>query len=175
MPLRTRTATPLTGVETGYDPVKEKTDMQGTRLNDAITVTGQLTEEQLKQAVQEGFRSVLNLCAPEEESVLPGEKEKAEGVGLVYVNIPVRKAAISDDLTTRVLSEIDRLPKPVLLHCASGMRASAMGFMHGATRQGLSAEKAMEQAHALGFDCSSEPQIKQFFEHYVDSHQSGSV
>lgn len=145
--------------------------MQGTKLSDAITVTGQVTEEQLKQAAQEGFHSVLNLRAPDEEGVLPGEKEKAEEAGLSYVNIPVRKETISNDLTAWVLSEIDRLPKPALIHCASGMRAGAMGFMHMATRQGLSAKQAMEQAQALGFDCSSEPQLKQFFERYVDSHQ----
>ena len=149
--------------------------MQGTQLNNAITIIGQMTEEELKQAAQEGFHSVLNLRAPEEEGVLPDEKEKAEATGLFYVNIPVRKAEISDALTTEVLSEIDRLPKPALIHCATGMRAGAMGFMHMATRQGLSAVKAMEQAHALGFDCSSEPQLKKFFEQYVDSHHSEPV
>ena len=134
-----------------------------------------LQKEQLNKAAQDGFRSVLNLRAPNEEGVLPEEKEIAEDAGLSYRNIPVRKEEISDALTIRVLAEIDTLPKPALIHCASGMRAGAMAFMHLATRQGLSAEEAMGKAQSLGFDCSSEPQLKQFFEHYVDSHHSDTV
>ena len=45
-----------------------------------------------------------------------------------------------------------------------------MAFMHMATRHGLSAEDAMAKAQALGFDCNSEPQLKAFFEQYVDAH-----
>ena len=146
--------------------------MQGAKVSDEITVTGQLSAPQLKEAHEEGFHSMLNLRAPEEEGFPADEKEQAEAAGLTYVNIPVRKTEISDDLTTRVLSAIDRLPKPALIHCATGMRAGAMAFMHMATRGGLSAEQAMEKAQAMGFDCNSEPQRKQFFEHYVDAHSS---
>ena len=146
--------------------------MQGTKVSDEITVTGQVSASQLREAYEQWFRSVLNLRAPEEEGILADEQEQAETAGLTYVNIPVRKTEISDDLTTRVLAEIDSLPKPALIHCATGMRAGAMAFMHMATRGGLSAEQAMEQAQAMGFDCNSEPQLKQFFEHYVDAHSS---
>ena len=144
--------------------------MQGIKLSEEITVTGQLTEEQIKQAAQEGFHSVLNLRAPEEEGVLSREKEIAQGAGLSYLNIPVLKKEINDELTTNVLFEIDSLPKPALIHCASGIRAGAMAFMHRATREGLSAEEAMSKAQSLGFDCSSEPELKQFFEHYINAH-----
>lgn len=144
--------------------------MEGTKLSEDVTVTGQVTPEQLRQAAQEGFHSVLNLRAPEEEGVLADEKAVAEKAGLSYVNLPVRKTEISDALATQVLTEIDNLPKPALIHCASGMRAGAMAFMHMATRQGLSAEDAMAKAQALGFDCNSEPQLKAFFEQYVDAH-----
>ena len=146
--------------------------MEGTKLSEDVTVTGQVTPEQIQQAAKEGFRSVLNLRAPEEEGVLAEEKAISEKAGLSYVNIPVRKTEISDELTTRILSEIDGLPKPTLIHCASGMRAGAMAFMHMATRQGMSAADAMQKAQALGFDCNSEPQLKEFFEHYVDAHRS---
>lgn len=149
--------------------------MQGTKVSDDIMVAGQVTEEEIRQASQEGFRSILNLRAPEEDGVLAQEREKVEAAGLSYINIPVRKTEISDDLTTRVLSEIDKLPKPALIHCGTGMRAGAMAFMHMATRQGLTADKAMGQAHSLGFDCNSEPQLKQFFEHYVNAHSAKSA
>jgi len=28
----------------------------------------------------------------------------------------------------------------------------------------------MDKAHSHGFDCSSEPELKQFFEHYIGTH-----
>jgi len=148
--------------------------MEGKKINDNITVTGQVTKDELKQAANEGFKSILNLRASGEEGFMPDEEKQAEAAGLTYVNIPVKKEEISDELTTRVLKQIDGLPKPVLVHCASGMRAGAMAFMHLATREGLTAEEAMEKAQAVGFDCSSEPQLKKFFESYVDAHSQKS-
>ena len=144
--------------------------MEGMKVNEQITVAGQIAPEQLKQAAQEGFKSVLNLRAADEEGYLPDERQRAEAAGLQYANIPVKKEEISDELTMGVLKEIDELPKPVLIHCASGMRAGAMAFMHMATREGMSAEAAMKRAQESGFDCNSEPQLKQFFQHYVETH-----
>ncbi len=144
--------------------------MEGMKVNEQITVTGQIAPEQFEEAAQQGFKSVLNLRAPDEEGYLPDEAQRAEAAGLHYSSIPVKKEEISDELTTGVLKEIDELPKPVLVHCASGMRAGAMAFMHMATREGMSAEKAMSRAQESGFDCNSEPQLKQFFQHYVETH-----
>lgn len=148
--------------------------MEGKRINDQITVAGQIAPEQLKQAAQEGFKSVLNLRASGEEGFLPDEEKQAKAAGLTYVNIPVKKEEISDELTSQVLKEIDELPKPVLVHCASGMRAGAMAFMHMATREGMRAKEAMGKAQDAGFDCNAEPQLKEFFEQYVDAHSKQS-
>ena len=137
-------------------------------------MTGQVTPDDLQTAAKDGFKSVLNLRAPDEEGYLPDEKEKAEAAGLRYVNIPVKKEAINDELTTKVLAEIDNLPKPALIHCASGMRAGAMTMMNIATRSGMNAKDAMDKAQSMGFDCSSEPELKAYFEQYVDSHQKAS-
>jgi len=148
--------------------------MEGKKINDNITVMGQVTKDELKQAANEGFKSVLNLRASGEEGFMPDEEKQAEAAGLTYVNIPVKKEEISDELTSQVLKEIDGLPKPVLVHCASGMRAGAMACMHMATREDMTADEGMTKAQAIGFDCNSEPQLKQFFEHYVDSHTRAS-
>lgn len=145
--------------------------MQGRKVNDDITVAGQITPADLQDAADAGFRSVLNLRAPLEDGFLADEPQLAANAGLRYANIPVTKDALNDDLTTQVLSEIDSLPKPLLVHCAAGMRAGAMALMNVATRSRMSAKQAMEKAQAMGFDCNSEPELKAYFEHYVDSHQ----
>ena len=47
------------------------------------------------------------------------------------------------------------------------MRSGAMAFMNIATRQGMSAEEALEKGKKMGFDCDAYPAKKKFFKHYV--------
>ncbi|WP_232432281.1 hypothetical protein [Chamaesiphon minutus] len=84
--------------------------------------------------------------------------------------MPVKPDGMSDELTDRVLQEIERLPKPALIHCKSGMRSGLMTLMYVATEQGLNAEKATAMGKQNGFDYDSNPQMKQFLEHYVSEH-----
>ena len=88
--------------------------MEGKKINDNITVTGQITPEMLKQAANEGFKSILNLRASGEEGFMSDEGKQAEAAGLTYLNIPVKKEEISDELTSQVLKEIDGLPNKIV-------------------------------------------------------------
>jgi uncharacterized protein (TIGR01244 family) len=145
------------------------------RINDQLAVAmGQVTPEQLQQAAQEGFKSVLNLRSPNEEGFLSNEQQQAEKAGLKYVNIPVQPDGMSDELADQVLQEIDQLPKPALTHCKSGMRSGAMTLMYVAIQQGMTADEAMQKGKQMGFDCDSSPPMKQFFEHYVSEHAKAS-
>ncbi|BDI20780.1 hypothetical protein ANSO36C_65820 (plasmid) [Nostoc cf. commune SO-36] len=144
------------------------------KINNELTVAGQVTSEQLQQAVNEGYKSVLNLRSPDEQGFISNEQQQAQALGLHYVNIPVKPNEISDELTTEVLEQIDQLPKPALIHCASTMRAGLMAFMNVATRQGMTPEQVFEKAAAAGFDCSANPQMKQFLEHYVSTHSQAN-
>lgn len=138
------------------------------QINDNISIAmGQPTPEDLQQAAQEGYKSVLNLRSPQEEGALSDEQQHAETAGLRYVNLPVRPDALSQEQTDQVMQQIDQLPKPLLAHCKSGLRSGAMALMYLATREGLSAETAMAKGKQMGFDCESSPQMKQFFQQYV--------
>ena len=157
-----------------FYPSRETVMENVKKISDDLTVAGQVSLEQLKQAAQEGFKSVLNLRAPEEKGFLYNEQQLAEAVGLCYVNIPVRLEEINNELATEILKQIDKLPKPVLMHCASEMRASAMALMSVATRQGLTPQQAFEKASEIGFARSAPLQLKQFFEHYVSNYWKSS-
>ena len=120
------------------------------KINDDLTIAGQVTPEQLRQVAQEGFKSVLNLRSPDEEGFLSNEQQQAEALGLYYVNIPVKFEAINDEIAARVLMQTNKLPKPTLVHCDSAMRAAAIVLMHIATRQGATLRQAFKQAEQLG-------------------------
>ncbi len=134
--------------------------------------TVQLSAQQLQQAAQEGYKSVLNLQSPQEEGFLEDEAERAKTAGLDYINIPVKPDSINKELADRVLQQIDLLPKPLLAHCKSGLRSAAFSLMYIATQEGLSAEEAMEKGKQMGFDCTQSPDMKEFFCQYVSQHQS---
>lgn len=145
--------------------------MEVKKINEQLTVAGQVTPEQLQQAAAEGYKSVLNLRSPDEQGFVQDEQQQVEAAGLQYVNIPVKPNEMTNELTAQVLEQIDNLPKPALIHCASSMRAGAMAFMNVATRQGMTPEQVFEKAGEVGFDCNANPQIKQFLENYVSTHQ----
>lgn len=144
------------------------------KINDQIAIAGQVSLASLQEAAQEGYKSVLNLRSPEEEGFLSQEQQEAEALGLDYVNIPVKVDTLTEAQTTDILGQIDHLPKPALIHCASAMRAGAMALMNVATRQGMTAEQAFEKAEEIGFDCSAHPEMKAFFKDYVDKHSQMS-
>jgi uncharacterized protein (TIGR01244 family) len=120
------------------------------KINNELTIAGQLTSEQLQQIAQEGFKSVLNLRSPDEEGFLHNEQQQAENLGLYYINIPVKVEAINLEIAAQVLTQIDELAKPALIHCNSAMCAAAMVLMHIATRQGVNLNQVFKQAEQLG-------------------------
>ncbi|PSB00495.1 beta-lactamase hydrolase domain-containing protein [Merismopedia glauca] len=144
------------------------------QISDDLSVASQVTPEQLQQVATKGFRSVLNLRSPQEEGFLTNEPQQVASLGLEYTNIPVNPSEINDALATEILQKIDELPKPTLIHCASGLRAGAMAFMHLATSENLNPEQVFAKAGELGFDCSSNPQLKQFLTNYILQHSSSS-
>lgn len=144
------------------------------KVNDEFAVAGQVTPAQLQQAATEGYKSVLNLRSPEEQGFLNDEAQQAAAVGLEYINIPVNPNGMTDELTDNVLAQIDTLPKPTLIHCASSMRAGAIALMDVAIRQNMTAEQAFEKAAQVGVDFDANPAIKQFVEHYVSTHSKES-
>lgn len=120
------------------------------KINNQLTIAPQLSLEQLKQIAQEDFKSVLNLRSPDETGFLSSEQQEAESLGLFYINIPVNLEAINNDVITEVLKQINQLPKPILVHCDSAIRAAALVLIYIDTQQGSTLEQACNKAKQLG-------------------------
>lgn len=120
------------------------------KINDDLAISGQITIEQLPQIAEDGFKSILNLRSTDEPGVLLDEESKAEQLGLEYTNLPFQVETVSDEIIIRVLQQIHRLPKPVLVHCDNAIRAAAISLIYISTRQGATLEEAFSQASRLG-------------------------
>jgi uncharacterized protein (TIGR01244 family) len=131
------------------------------KISDDLSAAGQLTPEQLQQAASDGFKSVINLRSPDEQGFLSDEQQQAEAAGLKYANIPLKPTEANHELTKAALAEIADLPKPILIHCAAGARASGIALIANAIQEGLTYEQITQKAADLGISLE-QPHLKQF-------------
>lgn len=149
--------------------------MQDTvRINDRFSVAKFAPEaDQIRQAAQEGFRSLINMQTDDEDKTLKMKPEdegrRAEEAGLTYLHHPVDGEKLSDDVVDAFRRKATDLPAPVLVHCASGKRSGAFVMMHIAREQWMSGEEVIEKAEELGFECDT-PELEKFVKDYVNSH-----
>jgi uncharacterized protein (TIGR01244 family) len=133
------------------------------QVSNDFSVSGQVTPEELKQAAEEGFKSVLNLRSANEKDVLTDEYQHAVTVGLDYANVALQPTSADEDLVNQALAEIDKLPKPVLLHCGGGLRAGAIALIATAIKEDFTLEQLITKAEEIELSLE-QPHLKQFIE-----------
>ncbi len=131
------------------------------RVSEQLSAAGQLTPDQLQQAEQQGFKSVLNLRSPGEAGYLSDEQQQSEAAGLQYASVPLTPSEPNQELVEKALQEIERLPKPVLVHCGAGARAGAIALIATAVQDNLTYEQIVQQAQELELNLD-QPHLKQF-------------
>jgi uncharacterized protein (TIGR01244 family) len=131
------------------------------KVNDDLSIAGQISSKELNQLAIGGFKSVLNLRSPDENGFFHDEKQEAQIVGLEYTNIPLSSKEPNQELTAQVIQAIENLPKPILIHCAGGARAGGIALIAEAIQGGLTYEQIAQKANELGINLE-QPHIKQF-------------
>lgn len=101
-----------------------------------------------------GGATVINLRRESEMDKYVGyhEYRYAGQLGLDYVHVPMGASTMTRAEVEQVSDAIESTQGPVLMHCASGTRASALLATHLATREGMSLGEAMHAAAPLGLD-----------------------
>ncbi|WP_373270773.1 glutathione S-transferase N-terminal domain-containing protein [Nostoc sp. T09] len=133
------------------------------KVSEELSSAGQVTPEQLQQAAKQGFKSVLNLRSPNEQGFLHEEQQHAQAAGLNYANIAINPSEANQELVEKAIWEIDNLPKPVLVHCAAGARATAISLIAIASQQKLTPEEIKLKAQELGLNLD-QPHLQQFLQ-----------
>jgi len=94
-------------------------------LDNGMLIGPQPSEDHLRQAKQDGIKTVIDLRMPSETST-PNAELVARS-GLDYVNIPVNKASLSSDQVDALERAMQDKEGPFLIHCATGARAALLG------------------------------------------------
>lgn len=131
------------------------------KVSDDFSAGGQPTPEDLKNLVERGYRSVVNLRSPSETGTSEEEQQQAEALGLQYVHVPLQSTTADPELTAKVLSEVEELPTPVYFHCGAGARAGALALITLATQENLSREQVLAKAQELDIS-PDQPHLQQF-------------
>lgn len=129
-------------------------------------VTAQPTEAGLKVASGLGIRSIICLrdateaANPPYLAFDPQEDMTLTAFGMSFVNIPFPHSPTDPKLNIpqdqfniragAVLAVLNQLPQPILMHCSSGDRASALWAVHLIVDCGLSTDAAITYAKMSG-------------------------
>ncbi|MCB1985631.1 MAG: protein tyrosine phosphatase family protein [Burkholderiales bacterium] len=107
-----------------------------------------------------GFRTVIDMRTVNEGT--REEKALVEGAGMVYVNIPMTVANLSNEHLEAFKNAMDKSPKPILVHCGSGNRAGAIWASY-LISQGTDLEEALAEGRKAGMRPPLEEKVRALF------------
>jgi uncharacterized protein (TIGR01244 family) len=126
------------------------------KLDDNISVAGQIAPEDIAEAARQGFTYIIN-NRPDGEA--PGQPSGAEmeaaakAAGLGYAAIPITHAGFSEAQVIAMGKALDEATGPVLAFCRSGTRSTLVWALARA-RAGDNAPELAAKAAAAGYDLS---------------------
>jgi protein tyrosine phosphatase (PTP) superfamily phosphohydrolase (DUF442 family) len=113
------------------------------KVDDQFITGGQPTEEQLRAAAAEGFRTVINLAPIDPRYSLDDEPGLVRSLGMAYHHLPVAwdQPTVGDFAAfERVMGELPA--GRTLIHCAANFRVTAFYSLYAQKHLGWSAAQA---------------------------------
>jgi protein tyrosine phosphatase (PTP) superfamily phosphohydrolase (DUF442 family) len=106
-------------------------------IDDTLSTSGQPSEAQIRALAGEGFNVIINLGLHDDPRYsLKEEKSLVEGLGMVYVHIPVQfDAPRKDDLLAFFQTMEMHKDKKIHIHCAANKRVTAFLGLYRAIKQ----------------------------------------
>jgi uncharacterized protein (TIGR01244 family) len=126
------------------------------KIDDRISVFGQITPEDVADAAAQGFTTIVNNRPEEEEPGQPtGDaiREAAREAGVAYVAIPITHAGFSVPQVDAMRKALGEAKGPVLAFCRSGTRSTLLWALASAA-DGEDADVLARKAASAGYDVS---------------------
>jgi uncharacterized protein (TIGR01244 family) len=140
------------------------------RLQTTIACAGAVEVSAVPDIKKLGFNSIINLRqASEQGANIEASEAAAKTVGINYVHIPFNTQAPDADLVPKFLAAVTApANQPAFVHCAGAGRAATMWMIKRMQVDGWDAQKAGEEAAALGL---ANDRLKQFALDWVATHK----
>ena len=115
------------------------------KVDDQFITAGQPTEDQMRAAAAEGFRTVINLAPIDPRYSLDDEPGLAQSLGMTYHHIPVAwDHPTADDFAAFEQVMNDLPAAKTLIHCAANFRVTAFYSLYALKHLGWSTAQADE-------------------------------
>jgi len=125
------------------------------RINDTISVSGQIQPEDVAAIKAQGFTTVINNRPDGEAPDQPAGAEieaAAKAAGLDYVAIPLGRDGVSPDMVEKTKAALEGSRGPVFAFCRSGTRSTTLWALSQAGA--LPAGDIISAAANAGYDMS---------------------
>lgn len=129
--------------------------MEPKRINEKITVSGQISPADLPALKAQGFVAVINNRPDGEAPDQPAGAEieaAARAQGLGYYAIPLGREGVSADMVERTRAALEANSGPVFAFCRSGTRSTTLWALSEAGRR--DASEIISEAAGAGYDMS---------------------
>jgi uncharacterized protein (TIGR01244 family) len=124
------------------------------KLDDAVSVAGQITPEDVAEAARLGFVAIVNNRPDDEQPGQPRGSEieaAASEHGLSYRAIPITHAGFSTNQVDAIVEALETADGPLLAFCRSGTRSTLVWALARA-RMGDDPKTLSAKAEAAGYD-----------------------
>lgn len=129
--------------------------MEIKRIDDHVSVSGQITPEDIPALKAAGFTTIVNNRPDGEAPDQPSGAAiaaAARAAGLDYVAIPLGREGVSPDMVEKTRQALEGSAGPVFCYCRSGTRSTTLWALSQAGKQDASA--IIEAAQNAGYDMS---------------------
>jgi sulfide:quinone oxidoreductase len=120
-----------------------------TRLDEKLSVTGQINLDDLEEIAASGYKSIIcnrpDFEGGEHQPASELLEQEAKALGLAFAYLPVQLGTIPEERGDAFRKLMNDLPGPVLAFCGSGRRATAL---HTMSKQ----EEAVNEIHHTTVD-----------------------
>lgn len=123
------------------------------KITDKVSVSAQITADDLVDIKAAGFRAIICNRPDGEGADQPGFEEieaAASKVGLAAAYLPVASSGATDENVADFGAVIKDLPRPLLGYCRSGTRSAILWSLHEAQKRPLS--EILAATKAAGYD-----------------------
>ena len=125
------------------------------RINDHVSVSGQISPEDIASLKSLGFTAIVNNRPDGESPDQPAGAEieaAAKAAGLAYYAIPLGREGVSPELVEKTKAVIEGSDGPVFCFCRSGTRSTTLWALSQAGE--MDASEIISQAAEAGYDMS---------------------
>lgn len=125
------------------------------RINDRISVAGQISPDDIAEAKQAGFTTIINNRPDGEAPDQPTDAEMkaaAEAAGVDYYFIPMGRDGVSPEMVENTRAALQGSAGPVLAFCRTGTRSTTLWALSQAGE--MDANEIISAAANAGYDMS---------------------